>query len=47
MQSSFQSVAIYKTVNFFTRKQHILVVQPIRWRCVESAIHHEQDVHEE
>ena len=23
----------------------LLVLQPIRWRCVEYAIHHERDVH--
>jgi len=25
----------------------LFVLQPLRWRCVECAIHHERDVHEE
>ena len=23
------------------------LLQPLRWRCIECVIHHEQDVHEE
>jgi len=25
----------------------LVVLQPFQWRCVECAIHHEWDVHEE
>jgi len=28
-------------------KEEGMLLQPVRWRCVERAIHHERDVREE
>jgi len=33
---------------FILRKGFVcMLLQPLRWRCVECAIHHERDVREE
>ena len=32
---------------FYAYCYMLLLLQPLRWRCVECAIHHERDMHEE
>ena len=32
---------------WFARVALLAMLQPLRWRCVECAVHHERDVREE